>query len=179
MQSETELKSNPQQLLLRTYIDLSILYCVIFPVIFLYHGALWAGLTQFFCVLGLLGARLALHYGYIHVSKLLSLASSYTAVTTQMFIYLPKEAGFHYMYLAIIIVAIELFEVKTPKQILNLILFTACIVASFFICEFYSLEVYKFLFASHTVKGMYIASMLGTLIGPVFIILASKGACKN
>lgn len=169
--SAAERPKDSSLFLLRIYIDVSIIYCLVFPLIFIYYGAFWSAITQFFCGLGLICARLALHYKHFTLSKFVSLASSYIAVSTQMFIYMPREMGFHYLYLALLIVAVMLFQFDSKGSRMKLALFTALIVVSFFGCEFYGMEVYKFLFPRQTVRLMYIASMLGMMVGPVLILL--------
>lgn len=167
----TSIPNSNTLFLLKTYIDVSIVYCLVFPLIFLYYGAFWSSVTQFFCGLALICARLALHYQYYTLTKFVSLAASYTAVTTQMLLYLPKEIGFHYLYLALLIVAVMLFEFDNKSSRINLMLFTALIVISFFACEFYGLELYQFLFPRKAVRILYIASILGMMVGPVLILL--------
>lgn len=157
--------------LLRIYIDISIFYCLVFPLIFMYYGAFWSAVTQFFCGLGLVCARLAFHYKHYTLAKFVSLASSYIAVTTQMLLYMPREMGFHYLYLALLVVAVMLFQFNKASSKIKLALFTALIVVSFFACEFFGLEVYKFMFPRQTVRIMYIASILGMMVGPVLILL--------
>ncbi len=157
--------------LLRTYIDVSIVYCLVFPIIFLYYGAFWSSITQFFCGLALICARLALHYKYFTLTKFVALSASYISVTTQMLIYLPREMGFHYLYLALLIVAVLLFQFDNKSSRIKLSLFTLLIVVSFFACEFFGMEVYKFLFPLKAVRALYIASILGMMIGPVLILL--------
>ena len=163
--------NNSTLLLLKTYIDVSIVYCLVFPMIFLYYGAFWSSITQFFCGLALICARLAFHYKHYTLTKFVSLAASYTAVTTQMLIYLPKEVGFHYLYLALLIVAVLLFQFDNRDSRIKLSLFTALIVVSFFACEFYGLEIYQFAFPLRAIRTLYIASILGMMVGPVLILL--------
>lgn len=158
-------------LLLRTYIDVSIFYCFAFPIVFMYYGAFWAAITQFFCGLGLICARLAYNYKYYKLSKLVALSASYTAVTTQMFIYMPREMGFHYLYLALLVVAVMLFDYEKLSSKIKLALFTILVSASFFACEFFGYEMYHFLFPDRVSQVMYVASILGMLIGPVLILL--------
>lgn len=157
--------------LLKIYIDVSIIYCLVFPLIFIYFGAFWAAITQFFCGLGLICARLAFHYRHFTLAKFVSLTSSYIAVTTQMFLYMPREMGFHYLYLALLIVAVMLFQYDEARSRVKLALFTLLIVVSFFACEFYGFEMYRFIFPRQTVRFMYVASILGMMVGPVLILL--------
>jgi len=137
----------------------------------MFYGAFWATVTQFFCGLGLICARLAFHYKHYRLAKFVSLASSYIAVTTQMYLYMPKEMGFHYLYLALLVVAVMLFQYNKASSKIKLALFTSLIVVSFFTCEFFGLEMYKFLFPRETIRVMYIASILGMMVGPVLILL--------
>jgi len=88
-----------------------------------------------------------------------------------MFLYMPKEMGFHYLYLALLIVAVMLFQFDQMRSRIRLALFTFLIVVSFFACEFYGLEMYKFMFPKETIRFMYIASILGMMVGPVLILL--------
>lgn len=157
--------------LLKIYIDISIIYCLVFPLMFMYYGAFWSAVTQFFCGLGLICARLAFHYKHYTLAKFVSLASSYVAVTTQMFLYMPKGMGFHYLYLALLVVAVMLFQYDKTSSKIKLALFTTLIVMSFFACEFFGLEMYKFMFPRQAIRFMYIASILGMMVGPVLILL--------
>tara|TARA_Y100001933_G_C18929115_1_gene534520 strand:- start:716 stop:1216 length:501 start_codon:yes stop_codon:yes gene_type:complete len=137
----------------------------------MYYGAFWAAITQFFCGLGLVCSRLAYNYKYYKLSKIVSLSASYTAITTQMFIYMPREMGFHYLYLALLVVVVMLFNYESLRSKIKLALFTILVCASFFACEFYGYEMYRYLFPERVSQVMYVASILGMLIGPVLILL--------
>ncbi|WP_430885327.1 hypothetical protein [Fusibacter sp. JL216-2] len=170
--SSTRTPIDTSILLLKTYIDVSIFYCFAFPVLFMYYGAFWASITQFFCGLGLICARLAYNYKHYKLSKLVALTASYIAVTTQMLIYMPHEMGFHYLYLALLIVTVMLFKYDSLGAKIRLALITLIICISFFACEFYGYEMYRYLFPDRVSQAMYVVSILGMMIGPVLILLS-------
>ncbi len=162
--------------MLKKYLNLSYIYCFAFPIVLLYYGAIWASMTQFFCGFGFIAARLTLHYKRYRLACFLALASSYVAITTQMFLYLPKEAGFHLLYSTIVILAIELFDRRNRGDQIILIAFAVLNILSYFACELYGLELYKYHFHDSVILFMYIASTLGMFLGPVYIFLSATSS---
>jgi hypothetical protein len=130
-------------------------------------------MTQFFCGFGFIAARLTLHYKRYKLTRFLALTASYIAVTTQMFLYLPKEAGFHLLYSTILILSIELFDRGKRADRMGLTLFAVLNIVSFFACELYGLELYKYHFHDSAILFMYVASVLGMFLGPIYIFLTA------
>lgn len=105
-----EIKETFRHSVLDIYIKVSIVVCVLFTLLFAFLGALTPSLFQAGCLIGMVSALRLAHKGAFELSKILAISLSYTIVLVQGFFYFDAVVGFHFQYLALMVVVFMLSD---------------------------------------------------------------------
>jgi len=153
------------------YIVLSFFICFFYLISFLREELFEPAVFQVICMVSMCTSYVFLHYGKISISRYLSISTSYIIVFVQIFFFFPSAAGFHYQYLALLVVAFSVFKSNNRQQLLTLLGFAILLCSTFIFLESHSHIISKTMLPLELVRFYYYCSMIGTFAGLYVVLL--------
>ena len=153
------------------YIILSFFICLFYSISFLLEKLYEPAILQVVSMSSMFISFVLLHYNRINISRFLSISTSYIIIVIQVLIYFPASAGFHFQYLALLVVAFSVFMSNNRKQLIILLGFTVLLCATFIFLETHSHVISKMVLPPDVIRFYFYCCIIGTFAGLYIVLL--------
>ena len=153
------------------YIFLSIFVCTYYTASFLISEMYKPAILQLIGTMSMFIALGLLYAGKLSISRIWAISTAYILVALQSFLFFSPVVGFHYQYIALLVVAFTVYNGSNRASLIKLLLFTILLLTTFIVIDIFSIEntANKM---QHSVEKIYFyTSIVGTFLGLYIVMM--------